>query len=58
MISPNLVNEWGNQLLGVNLVYREGQLGCPNPSANLIGVYQAYDFFSIGYALLLFKSAR
>jgi len=43
----------GNPIIGVNLVNQEGQLGCPNPSANPIGVHQAYDKLLAGYALLL-----
>ena len=32
----------GDPFFGVNLLVREGQLGCPNPAANPVGVRQAY----------------
>lgn len=56
--------EWGTQHWGEsnNEFYSlsEGQLGCPNPSANPIGVHQAYDEldFSSGYALFYYAQSR
>jgi hypothetical protein len=36
--------ETGDPLTGVNPEYQVGQLGCPNPSANPVGVVQGLSF--------------
>jgi hypothetical protein len=41
--TPNITMVVGEPIIGVNLNIIEGRLGSPNPSANLIGVHQAYD---------------
>lgn len=35
--SPNSLSRNGGPVTGVNPDYQVGQLGCPNPSANLVG---------------------
>lgn len=44
---------------GESFIIKEGLLGCPNPTANLIGVYQAYDiihFFELVMRFLFYPN--
>ncbi|NLK21201.1 MAG: hypothetical protein GX308_03750 [Epulopiscium sp.] len=47
-IINNVISEFhirnGGPIIGVNPDYQVGRLGCPNPSANLVGVIQALSF--------------
>ena len=41
ILNLQILLEMGEPFLGVNPEYQVGQLGCPNPSANPVGVLQA-----------------